>query len=982
MKLEVVYILTLHRKLGYLVVPYVIERKAQQSFFQLVEHVTIENTELYKNILDETDLQLVKITSGYSEKNIHKNFAKRNSLKEFFDTLEQNLVEEHIRPYIEKRIISCIELLVASDKRVYKKDQKYNVVHDDERIKLTCSLVQSVFNFVRTDVDFKYFLSLRCEDKDIKLFGKPYFVLSNQLAIVVVENVLYQVSQIDSKKLIPFFSKDYIKVPKTSEKSYLETFVRNAILHHPVKVVGFKVENTDYDRKAILVLDSGLSGQPVFMLLFYYGEVKFEFGSDVAGHVGLKEADDKVCFYKTMRNLEWEETMKEKLVSFGFRYIDRGTFVLHALEGEAEWQFYEIICWINSNTRMLLEEGFELDQKNFDKNYYLHEVMLKLNVNESHDWFDVNAVVTIGEYVFPFSRFRKHIMHNLREFTLPNNQVVILPLAWFTKYRELFVFGEDDDERIRLKKHHFNILKESMGVETKQMIMGIQEKLSLSENKYLKEPQGLQAKLRQYQKTGVKWMFQLYKNKLGGCLADDMGLGKTLQTIALLMKVREEELRNPAIAQTITRNGPRQLSLFDNPAFTGSRSIGASLIVMPVSLLHNWEAEFKKFAPSLHVVKFFGSQRMKAYEELLRADVVLMSYGVVRNDIDRLSELMFKYVILDESQMIKNPDSKIYKAILRLQSEYRLVLTGTPIENSLTDLWSQLNFLNRELLKSQNYFREEFVLPIEKYGNEAKQQKLKMLINPFILRRKKEEVVKELPPLTEQTIYCEMDEVQAQVYEQEKSSVRNMIMNNIDQHGFEKSAIVILKALNRLRLMSNHPCLVDSSYEGGSGKYDEIIRSIENVIVENHKVLIFSSYVKHLNLIAGYLDQSGYKYSLLTGATHDRKQVIERFQGDEENNIFLISLKAGGVGLNLTAADYVFIIDPWWNPAAENQAISRAHRIGQDKKVFVYRFITSKTVEEKILKLQEYKSGMAKAFINSNNPFKALQREDIESLFL
>ncbi|MGC8802653.1 MAG: DEAD/DEAH box helicase, partial [Bacteroidales bacterium] len=381
------------------------------------------------------------------------------------------------------------------------------------------------------------------------------------------------------------------------------------------------------------------------------------------------------------------------------------------------------------------------------------------------------------------------------------------------------------------------------------------------------------------------------------------------------------------------------------------------------------------------LVKYFGSQRTRNVAELLQSDVVLTSYGIVRNEIDQLRELPFKYVILDESQVIKNPDSKIYKAILQLNAEHRLVLTGTPIENSLTDLWAQLNFLNRNMLLSLANFKEEYVFSIERHHDTSKEEKLQQLIQPFILRRRKEDVLQDLPSLSEQLVYCDMTEEQMEYYEREKSAIRNEIMFSIEQKGFQKSSIMILKALNRLRLISNHPILVDPAYEGGSGKYEEIIRSIENIIAEDHKVLIFSSYVKHINLIIQHLEANSYPYALLTGSTTERQEVVKRFQTDPATKVFLISLKAGGTGLNLTAADYVFLLDPWWNPAAENQAISRAHRIGQDKKVFVYRFISTQSIEEKIITLQQKKQTIFNTFVNNTNPFQMLGPTDMDELF-
>ncbi len=336
---------------------------------------------------------------------------------------------------------------------------------------------------------------------------------------------------------------------------------------------------------------------------------------------------------------------------------------------------------------------------------------------------------------------------------------------------------------------------------------------------------------------------------------------------------------------------------------------------------------------------------------------------------------------MDESQTIKNADSKIFQAITELKAQHRIVLTGTPIENSLTDLWSQIEFINPGLLGTLGFFRQYFSNPIEKDNNEERRDKLKRLIQPFILRRTKQEVATDLPPITEQIRLCSMSDEQKNYYEEEKSKVRNEILDNIDQFGVEKSSMVVLNALMRLRQIANHPVMVDKGYTSDSGKFEEVCESIENMVTENHKVLIFSSFVKHLDLFKDYFEKNNIRYSMLTGETRNREEVVANFQNNENNRFFLISLKAGGVGLNLTAADYVFVLDPWWNPAAEMQAINRAHRIGQTNKVFVYRFISAETVEEKIVKLQERKSELADVFINSNNPFKALSRENILELF-
>ncbi|MFC1734027.1 DEAD/DEAH box helicase, partial [candidate division KSB1 bacterium] len=338
------------------------------------------------------------------------------------------------------------------------------------------------------------------------------------------------------------------------------------------------------------------------------------------------------------------------------------------------------------------------------------------------------------------------------------------------------------------------------------------------------------------------------------------------------------------------------------------------------------------------------------------------------------------YMILDESQLIKNPGSKAYQAINQLQAKHKVVLTGTPIENSLSDLWAQMNFINKGLLGNYHFFKEYFLAPIEKHNDEARKEKLKNLIKPFIMRRTKQEVAKELPPLTEEIYYCDMTDEQKEIYQSEKNKIRNHVLENVQKEGIEKSAIVVLQALTKLRQLANHPLLIDQQYKYSSGKFEEVCRNIETLLDENHKVLIYSSFVKHLEIFSAYFNKKQWEYTLLTGSSIKRKEIIEKFKHSENIRLFLISLKAGGVGLNLTEADYVFILEPWWNPAVEMQAISRAHRIKQDKNVFVYRFITKDSIEDKIVNLQEKKSTLSNMFINSNNPLKGLTKKHIEDL--
>jgi SNF2 family DNA or RNA helicase len=356
---------------------------------------------------------------------------------------------------------------------------------------------------------------------------------------------------------------------------------------------------------------------------------------------------------------------------------------------------------------------------------------------------------------------------------------------------------------------------------------------------------------------------------------------------------------------------------------------------------------------------------------------------MVRNDIEMFKKYNFNYVILDESQNIRNPQSKAYRAVRSLQSSYRTILTGTPIENSLVDLWAQLNFLNPGLLGGLKQFRKNYVLPIEKQNNEVVREKLKKVLAPFLMRRTKDEVAPELPSLTEVIHYTDMTEEQLSYYETIKSSVRNSILFSMTNNDRGKLNILILKGLMQLRLASIHPKLLDRSYEFMSGKHLELREIIAQILQEGHKILIFSQFVRHLKLVREFPEFEGRNLLMFTGMTPDqeRQEIINKFQSDEDYKVLLMTLKAGGVGLNLTAADYILLIDPWWNPAAESQAIARAHRIGQEKKVFAYRFISKDSIEEKILVLQQKKRLLANDFIQNSNPILDFNDQDLIDLF-
>ncbi|RYZ35908.1 MAG: DEAD/DEAH box helicase, partial [Sphingobacteriales bacterium] len=513
-----------------------------------------------------------------------------------------------------------------------------------------------------------------------------------------------------------------------------------------------------------------------------------------------------------------------------------------------------------------------------------------------------------GPFEIPFIKLKPYILQRKNEFKLPNGQIAIIPEEWFTQYIEFFAFTEGE-VNLTLRKHHLSLIKdlESGNLATVTMSRKLEKLREFEEIEDRDLPEHFKGTLRPYQKAGYNWMQFLNEYRFGGCLADDMGLGKTVQTLAMLQKRKEEG------------------------------AAAASLLVMPTSLVYNWQAEVAKFAPKLRILVYTGTYRDKNIDRFAKYDLVLTSYGIVRLDVELFQKYYFDYIILDESQAIKNPSSNTSVSVRQLKSKHRLILTGTPVENSTMDLWSQMSFINPGLLGSESFFRKEFLKPVEKFKDEQKTRKLHSLIKPFILRRQKSQVATELPEKIEQIHYCHMTEEQEHEYEETKSYYRNKILKQIDEKGQPNHHFMLLQGLMKLRQIANHPRMANQEYEHESGKLKEIMRMAKNAIRENHKVLIFSQFVRHLDIVKSQLDERGITYTYLDGSTVDRQAQVNKFQNDDSIRVFLISLKAGGVGLNLTAADYVFILDPWWNPAVEAQAVDRAHRIGQDKTVFTYK---------------------------------------------
>lgn len=598
--------------------------------------------------------------------------------------------------------------------------------------------------------------------------------------------------------------------------------------------------------------------------------------------------------------------------------------------------------------------------KNLKKlKYYPGTAKISYGYKSEIDWFNTEVNVQFGDEQVSLKDIQKAVLKNDGLIKLSDDSLGVLPEEWIKKWKTALELGKIKDNELKLTKSQFaivNALYEDIDHEELNAELG--EKLKLLEGfdklEKIKPSTKLKATLRDYQHEGLNWLAFLVEFGFGGCLADDMGLGKTVQMLALILYLKHTK-----------------------------KTKKTHLVICPTTLLFNWEKEIDKFCPHLKSHTYWGTNRDTDISNWKNFDVVLSSYGTVTNDIETIRKHKLGALILDESQAIKNPGSLRHKAVSLLRSDYRFSMTGTPIENNTVELFSQMQFLNPGLLGTLNYFKKEFATPIDKGLAPDKAEELRKLVYPFLLRRTKEVVAKELPEKTEMILYCEMEKEQRRVYDAFVGDFREQILTDIDEDGMDKSRFKILDALLKARQICDSPALLNTEedYGNASIKTEELLRNIERK-TRNHKVLVFSQFVGMLNIIRQRLDADGVKYAYLDGSTRNREEVVEQFVSDESVRVFLISLKAGGFGLNLTCADYVYLVDPWWNPAVEAQAIDRVHRIGQDKKVFAYRMICKDTIEEKIIKLQEKKKSLAKEIISSEQSFvKNLTRSDIEDLF-
>lgn len=627
-----------------------------------------------------------------------------------------------------------------------------------------------------------------------------------------------------------------------------------------------------------------------------------------------------------IRDARREQGLLSEFREAGFRSVNRG---------DAQWEI-KLPALVPALTKLC--EGGWLVEVNRSPLRFSSDVAL--SISSSTDWFDLTATVDFdGELVELPRLLRAAADEPLIE--LADGARGVIPAATVAELQRLAALGTMIGNALRFRSSQALMIDtlldaQALKVDYDSEFLALRKRLrSFDGIKPARQPHTFEGEMRPYQLEGLAWLRGLYALGMGGCLADDMGLGKTIQVLALLDDLRER-----------------------------SKELETTLIVVPKSLVFNWIDEAARFAPRLRLLEYTGHARKALLESVDEYDIVITTYGTVRRDVETLSECAFSYVVLDEAQAIKNPQSQAAKAVRTLQARHRLVMTGTPVENHLGDLGSLFEFVNPGLLG-----RSRGLVAADRDRNDlATAEALGAGVRPFILRRTKEQVLADLPPKLEQTIVCELARPQRKLYDELREHYRKELTTKIGTLGTKRSKIHVLEALLRLRQAACHPGLIDPERAADdSAKLETLTEQIREVIAGGHKALVFSQFTRFLNIVRSAFDAAEITYEYLDGKTRNRAQRIAHFQDDPSCPVFLISLKAGGFGLNLTAADYVFILDPWWNPAVESQAVDRAHRIGQERPVFAYRLISADTVEEKILTLQASKRELADAIVGENN---------------
>lgn len=905
---------------------------------------------------NEKDRELIPIVRKLQKTEINRYIAKNSPFGDIWENIVQSpqewtyeskkLLFEYLQPKLSK-----LFSIVSDGKQVFilpkAKPYRTQSLIPLDNIHLASNLSFKVTN-KKKEIEISIHIQNHIHEYEIShddlgnnilfLFKNQLFILSNAQQAITIES-LYQHKKIIPKNWASFFTEKLIPLSKKFDVQFDKGLIEHRESIQPTPYLYLSEQGSYFILKP----------------LFQYENEKVEWNKEP--YIYASE-NNKALIIR--RNHEYEEkiiVIIEQLHTHLRKPEYENHFALHskhALQKNWFFLFFE----------KMKEEKIELLGYEKLNNFKIHKAKpnTKVNVSSNLDWFDTEIEIDFDGQKAHLNDILNAINKKENYIPLGDGTYGLLPEEWLSKFSLLFKMAQTNGRKLKVSKYNFNVIDELYDlIDDEFVLQELNEKKEnlITQNHHdfqnIEIPKDVNAELRPYQIAGFRWLAYLEKISWGGLLADDMGLGKTIQTLTFLQYLK-------------TKNN--QIHAF---------------VVCPTTLLFNWENEIKKFTPSLTYLLHHGPNRTNKIEELNHYEIIIASYGTLRSDIAQLQNIVFDYAILDESQTIKNPNSKVAKAAQLIQTKNRIALSGTPMQNNTFDIYSQMNFLNPGMLGSKEFFKERFAKPVDKFQEDESKQHLRKLIYPFLLRRTKEQVAKDLPDKTEMTLFCEMGKEQRAIYETFKNLYRSQILGSIEKQGIEKSQFAILQGLMKLRQICDSPAILkdEQKFENHSAKLDELVRELEENI-GNHKVLIFSQFLGMLALIKEKLTQHQISFQYFDGSYSalQREKAIREFQENSECRTFLISLKAGGMGLNLTAADYVYIVDPWWNPAVEQQAIDRTHRIGQTKNIFAYRLICKDSVEEKIMLLKEKKNNLVKDIVaDDSQMIKSLTKEDVQYLF-
>ena len=885
------------------------------------------------------ELQPDSLYQRYANKKVFRR------VKDFWETTD-NTVKQYVKRMADRRLSEVVRLASEADVPTLFAPDERTALHIEERLRLRQDVtVTPVMLFDRHADGTTYRLQLRMDEQLVTSpMERHLTVLAFEPGMFILDHDIYLLSEgFSGKLLLPFVGKKTVEIPRRVENDYFKRFIQRYVAKAEVQATGFDIEDISEQPHPRLVVQESISGQHMLSLYFRYGETEYAPDSNTNGRVTLCEETDGFRFVRQMRNRQAEQHFVSLLSSYSPALSPRGVIPFAALRN--------LIDWLRQYAPELRQAGFDVVQPS-DQVYYIGPLDVEQSESWHGDWLQTNVTIVLdnGQLRIPFRNLADTILRGEQEYLMPTGELLLIPEEWLQRYGELLLTG---------RPHAGGFMRHRS-----QIAEGESVTVPITHHSSPTIPHNLKATLRPYQQKGFEWLWRNFEAQTGCCLSDEMGLGKTLQTITLLLKYKET-------AKAVIRK-PQAGFLFTDEEMSGSTDVQAataqqpslpyrtSLVVAPASVVHNWRNELARFAPSLSVCTYTGDtdKRRDKRMALTRWDVVVTTYRTLVNDIGHLGCIAFGIIVFDESQAFKTPTSQVHQAVATLQAQHRLALSGTPVENNLMELWSLMSVLNTDLLGEARLFQRSFVNPIARQMEQERADVLRRLIAPYFLKRTKEEVLSDLPERQDEVVVCPMTDEQTNLYAEELSRARNEWLDT--QTPAARKQVTMMAALQRLRQIAN-----------GEGKTAVVFERLEQLRdsrrpgKDDKKVLIFSEYVSMLERVAKEMKQRGWQYDLLTGETQRREQVIAHFQHTPDCQFFLISLKAGGVGINLTAADYVFLLDPWWNRAAEEQAIARSHRIGQRHPVFVYRFVSENTLEQQILTLQERKQNL----IDSVLPF-------------